>query len=53
MTINNEGEYYKLIKTLLYEKRITQEEYNALENYVGGILDALHGLYDIEEEDLV
>ena len=46
MTINNEKEFYKLIKTLLDRKKITQEEYNALENYVCGILDEMYG-FDI------
>ena len=52
MTINNEEEFYKLIKTLLDEKRITQEEHDTLENYVCGIFDVLSG-FNIDEEDLM
>ena len=48
MTINNENEFYKTIKTMLDENRITKEEHDALAAYVCGIFDAL-----IFEEDLL
>lgn len=51
MEINTEEEFYAFTKKLFTENKITKEEYNAMDNYVCGIFDALSGL-GIEEEDL-
>ena len=51
--INNEGEFYKFIRKLKDDGKITEEERKAMSDYVCGIFDGLHGMYDIVEEDLV
>lgn len=50
-TINNEGDFNKFIYKLRDEGKITQEEADAMSNYVCGIFDAL-SMYAINEEDL-
>lgn len=52
-TINNEGEFYKFIRKLKDDGKITEEERKAMDDYVCGIFDALDGKYDIDEEDLM
>lgn len=51
MEINTEEELYAFTKKLFTENKITKEEYNAIDNYVCGIFDALSSL-GLEEEDL-
>ena len=53
-TINNEAQFYKFVSQLEDDGKITEEEADAMCNYVCGILDEL-SMYDdvdIEEEDL-
>lgn len=52
MEINTEEEFYTFTKKLFTENKITKEEYNAIDNYVCCIFDALSGL-GLEEEDLI
>ena len=52
LKINNEKDFYALIRKMLNEKRITEEEYEAMGNYVCGIFDALSG-NDMYEEDFM
>ena len=49
--INNEGEFNRFIYKLRDEGKVTQEEADAMSNYVCGIFDAL-SMYAIEEEGL-
>lgn len=49
--INNEQEFYKKMDELRKEKRITEEEYNDITNYLCGIFDALSGM-GMYEDDL-
>lgn len=51
--INNEDEFCKFIKNLKDKGKITEEERKEMEDYVCGIFDSLHGMYNIVEEDLV
>ena len=51
--INNEDEFCKFIKKLKDEGKITEEERKEMSDYVCGIFDGLHSMYDIREEDLV
>jgi hypothetical protein len=52
-TINNEGEFNQFIRKLKDDGKITEEERRVMSDYVCGIFDALDGIYDIEEEDLL
>lgn len=52
MEINNEKEFRKFVKKLKKENKITNEECEALINYVSGIFDALDGMYGIKESNL-
>ena len=51
MTIDTEKQFYAKMKSMLNEGRITQEEYDALTDYVCGIIDALtcYGMDDEED----
>jgi hypothetical protein len=51
--INNEGEFNQFIRKLKDDGKITEEERRVMSDYVCGIFDALDGIYDIEEEDLL
>lgn len=51
--INNEDEFCKFIKNLKDKGKITEEERKEMEDYICGIFDSLHGMYNIVEEDLV
>ena len=51
MEINTEEEFYVFTNKLFTENKITKEEYDAIDNYVCGIFDALDNL-GLEEEDL-
>lgn len=51
MEINTEKDFYTTMDKLLARKAITQEEYDALTNYVCGIFDALYGCGFLNEND--
>lgn len=52
MEINTEEEFYTFINNLFRKNKITEEERDAMANYVREIFDALSGL-GIGEEDLI
>ena len=51
MKITTESEFRVSMKSLLEQGKITQEEHDAILNYVCGLFDALDGL-GITENDL-
>lgn len=52
MEINNERELRQVMANMLKQERISQEEYDAVTDYVCGIWDALSCM-DIDEEDFM
>lgn len=53
MEINTEEEFYTFINNLFRENKITEEERDAMADYVRGIFDALIGFLGLGEEDLI
>jgi hypothetical protein len=50
-TINSEAQFYKFVSKLEDDGKITEEEADAMCNYVCGILDEWCGMNDTEEEE--